>query len=74
MEEEEDYPTMTKPMTSIEEEAPTEEEGLENHRSGPGVNVPAVGDADGDVVSGEGAIAAWSRGTKLQKSIPRARR
>jgi hypothetical protein len=44
--------------------APSEEEGSENHRSEPGVNVPAEGNADGYVVGCEGAIAAWSRGTK----------
>jgi hypothetical protein len=98
-EEEEDYPTTMKRMTTMEEEVrgalevpaadfltetlsppgqydyvdndvdakitkvhplcmPTEEEGLANHRSGLGVGVPAEGDADGDVVNGEGAIAA----------------
>ncbi len=41
-----------------------EEEGSANHHSGPGVNVPAEGDADGDMVGSEGTIAAWLRGAK----------
>jgi hypothetical protein len=40
----------------------TEEGGSANHRSGPGVNVLAEGDADGNVVGDEGAIAARLRG------------
>jgi hypothetical protein len=36
---------------------------LANHHLGLGVDMPAEGDADGDVVGGKGPIAAWLRGT-----------
>jgi hypothetical protein len=43
--------------------APTEEEGWANHCLGPGVDVPAEGNADGNMIGGKGAIAAWLRRT-----------
>ncbi len=37
---------------------------MENHRSGPEVDMPVEGDADGDVVGGKGVTAARLRGKK----------
>jgi hypothetical protein len=44
--------------------APTEMKGSANKCSRLGVNVPAQGDAEDDVVGGEGKFSAWSRKKK----------